>query len=127
MLWQDRGFRIYCFVLFSIYLGLGFYGTLWISDEFDMERSWFYGFFALPLAVLYFSQLWYRPHWWDCAPKKFWGLSILLAICFLWGNLLWINAVSGSQKAVVNITMDGAKYAITHRRGGFDWLYKPRW
>ena len=54
---EEAGFRIYCLILLSLYLAFGFYGVLWVSDEFDHERSLFYGVFAVPLAVLFTPKL----------------------------------------------------------------------
>ena len=124
---EEPGFRLYCFVLFCLYLLSGMYGVFWISDEFDQERAMFYGFFAVPLCFYFLSQIWYRPQWWRLHPPSFWGLVITLILAFSWGNFLWLNGISGSERAVKSVTMHGSSYEITHRRGGFDWLYKPRW
>ena len=110
-----------------VYLATGFYGTLWVSDEFDEYRGIFYGIFALPFLTLYCSQIWYRPTWWKDNPLIFWTCTLVLCLAFSWGNAILLNAVSGNKKAVVNITMEGQKYAVTQRRGGLEWLYRPRW
>ncbi|SMF40807.1 hypothetical protein [Pseudobacteriovorax antillogorgiicola] len=127
LFYEEAGFRIYCFVLLCLYLITGFYGVLWVSDEFDYERSLFYGFFAVPFSLLFYAQTWYRPRWWQTHPVSFWTTIIILLLSFSWGNFLWLNGISGSEKAVVNVTINDAAYEITHRRGGLDWLYKPRW
>ena len=127
LFYEEPGFRLYCLFLFCLYLLTGAYGVFWISDEFDYERSLFYGVFAVPLAIYFFSQIWYKPTWWRDHPPSFWGIVLTLFLAFAWGNFLWLNGISGSDKAVKSVIMQGATYEITHRRGGLDWLYKPRW
>lgn len=124
---RESGFRLYCLFLLLLFLATSLYGILWISDEFDAERMSFYGFFAIPALLLYFAQIYYRPSWWSQNPIIFWTYTLILICSFLWGHLLWLNGISGSQKSEVNITMHGAKYNLSYRRGGLDWLYKPRW
>lgn len=127
LFYEEKGFRIYCLAMFILYLVTGFYGVLWVSDEFDYERSLFYGVFAVPFCILFFAQTWYNPNWWRTSPGLFWGAILVLGLSFAWGNLLWLNGISGSHKSIVNVTIHDATYAITHRRGGLNWLYKPRW
>lgn len=127
LFYEQAGFRIYCLFLLCLYLFTGIYGVFWISDEFDYQRSLFYGFFAVPFTLLFFSQIWYRKEWWKRSPTIFWSWIIILVFSFSWGNFLWLNGISGSEKAIKSVTMRGSAYEITHRRGGLDWLYKPRW
>ena len=127
LFYEQKGFRLYLLFLLCIYLLTGAYGVLWVSDEFDYERSIFYGFFAVPFSLLFFAQTWYRPDWWKTNPVFFWSAILILTFSYLWGNLLWLNGISGAEEAVINVTMRGSAYEITHQRGGLDWLYKPRW
>ena len=123
----NRAFFFYCIFILGIYIAGGFYGVLWISDEFDWERGLFFAFFCVPLAVAFYSQSFYKPEWFRESPLLFWLTVSILIASFGWGHFLWINAVSDLSKAVVNITLDGATYGFAHQRGGFDWLYRPRW
>lgn len=123
----DRSIRLYFLALLGLYCCFGFYGTLWVSDEFDRERSLFYAFVAVPCAIGFFIRIVARPQWALDFPVSHWTAVILLVVAFTWGNVLWLNAVSGQEKAQVNITLNGGVYALTHERGGLGWLYKPRW
>lgn len=124
---KEPGFRLYCLFLLVLYLTTGMYGLFWISDEFDQERATFYAFFGVPFTLLFFAQIWYRKEWWLKNPVTFWSSVLVVVLTFSWGNLLWLNGISGSDRSVVNVTIRGAAYEITHRKGGLDWLYKPRW
>lgn len=124
---NDRQIEGYFLGLLALYTLLGFYGTLWISDEFDAERAAFYGFFAVPWAIYFFLRALLRPNWRSEYGASFYGSVLILLAAFSWGNLLALNAVAGNEKALVNITLNNGVYAMTHQRGGLDWLYKPRW
>ncbi|MCX6130729.1 MAG: hypothetical protein NTX25_16930 [Proteobacteria bacterium] len=124
---QDRTIRLYFLGLLGLYCLIGFYGTLWVSDEFDRERSLFYAFAAIPGAIAFFIRVIARPHWLDDFPLSYWTAVILILTAFSWGNILWLNAVSSQENALVNVTLNEGVYAVTHQRGGFGWLYKPRW
>ena len=124
---QDRTIRNYFLGVLALYCVVGFYGTLWVSDEFDKERSLFYAFVAVPGLIAFFIRVLSRKDWLDEYPVSYWTCIILLLLSFSWGNLLWLNAVSSQEKALVNITLNEGVYAMTHQRGGLGWLYKPRW
>ncbi len=124
---QDRTIRNYFLGLLGTYCLIGFYGTLWVSDEFDRERSLFYAFAAVPGLIAFFIRNIVRPHWLDDFPVSYWTSVIILVLSFSWGNFLWLNAVSSQEKALVNITLNEGVYAMTHQRGGLGWIYKPRW
>lgn len=117
----------YYFWLLALYTLLGFYGTLWVSDEFDTERAAFYAFFAVPLALYVFTRRLRQAHWREDRPETYWLGVVLLLLSYGWGNFLFLNAISAQEKAVVNVTLNNGVYAMTHQRGGFNWLYKPRW
>lgn len=124
---KDRYIEVYFLCLLGLYTILGFYGVVWISDEFDEIRALCYAFFGVPWALYFFIRAVLRPQWrLDFPASYWWGVALLLAT-FSWGNFLWMNAISGHDRAVVNITLNSGVYAVTHQRGGFDWLYKPRW
>ncbi len=124
---SDQQIERYFLALLALYTICGFYGTLWISDEFDAERALFYSFFGVPWALYVFIRAFVRPDWRVEHPVTFYGSILILVMSFSWGNLLALNAIAGSEKAVVNITLNQGVYAITQQRGGFNWLYKPRW
>jgi hypothetical protein len=124
---NDRTIRNYFLILLGIFCIVGFYGTLWVSDEFDRERSLFYAFAGIPGLIAFYIRILLRPHWIEDFPASFWATVVTLILTFSWGNLLWLNAVSSDQKALVNVTLNGGVYAITHHRGGLGWMYKPRW
>jgi hypothetical protein len=124
---QDRTIRHYFLGLLAFYCLIGFYGTLWVSDEFDRERSLFYAFIAMPGLIAFYIKVLVQKHWLEDYPVSFWTSIILLVLAFSWGNLLWLNAVSSQERAVVNVTLNEGVYAMTHQRGGLGWIYKPRW
>ncbi|HYX38482.1 MAG TPA: hypothetical protein VE954_35720 [Oligoflexus sp.] len=124
---HDQSIRQYFLGLLGFYCVIGFYGTLWVSDEFDRERSLFYAFIAMPGLIAFYIKVLVQKHWLDDYPVSYWTSIILLVVSFSWGNLLWLNAVSSQEKALVNITLNEGVYAMTHQRGGLGWLYKPRW
>lgn len=124
---NDQQIERYFLGLLALYTLIGFYGTLWISDEFDGERAAFYAFFAIPWAIYFFLRAFFRPNWRIDHGTSYYLSALLLLLAFSWGNLLALNAVSGTQKALVNITMNSGVYAMTQQRGGLDWLYRPRW
>ncbi len=123
----EKNIETYYFSLLALYTLFGFYGTLWISDEFDAERAIFYAFFAVPLALYVFVRRIRQPKWSEDRPESYWCGVVLILLTFGWGNFLLMNAISSHEKAVVNITLNNGVYAMTHQRGGFNWLYKPRW
>ena len=123
----ERVIQNYFLGLLGLYCLIGFYGTLWVSDEFDKERSLFYAFAAVPALIGFYIKIILKPYWLDDYPVSYWTSIILLICAFSWGNLLWLNAVSSQEKALVNVALNEGVYAITHQRGGLGWLYKPRW
>ena len=124
---DERQIENYFLGLLGLYTLLGFYGTLWISDEFDQERGWFYAFFAIPWAFYFFIRFVAQRNWRRQAPTSFILALVLLIGAFAWGNFLALNAISGSQRNLVNVTLGQGVLASNNRRGGFDWLYKTRW
>jgi hypothetical protein len=124
---NDRHIEAYFLGLLGLYTALGFYGVLWISDEFDEARAAFFTFFAVPWAFYFFIRALARPQWRANFPASYWCAVALLILSFAWGNSLWMNAISGQKRAVVNVTLEGDVYAMAQLRGGFHWLYKPRW
>jgi hypothetical protein len=124
---NDRHIEAYFLGLLGLYTVLGFYGVLWISDEFDEVRALYFAFFGVPWALYFFIRALLRPQWRFDFPASYWWGVVILFASFSWGNFLWLNAISGQERAVVNLTLNSGVYAVTHQRGGFDWLYKPRW
>lgn len=122
-----RSIETYYFGLLCLYALLGFYGTLWISDEFDAERTLFYAFFAVPLALYVGVRRVRQAHWREDRPESYWLCVAAVLLAFSWGNFLLLNAISAQEEALVNVTLNQGTYAMTHQRGGFDWLYRPRW
>ena len=126
-LFEDLEFRVYFLFLLSLYIGLGLFGVLWISDEFDYERSIIFGFLGIPAVILLFTLVSFKENWWVETVKQFWSLVGVIIICFSWGVFLVLNAISSDNTAVVNLTVKEEKLSVAHKRGGFDWLYKQRW
>ncbi len=125
--WKDQHIERYFMALFLAYCLTGFYGTIWVSDEFDQERSIFYSFMVVPGLILFLIKYTVQKHWPKDYPVSFWSAILVLMLAFSWGNFLLVNALSSRDRAVVNITLNEGVYAMTHLRGGLGWLYKPRW
>ena len=117
--------------IYVVYGVSGVYGALRISDEFDVQRLYFYAFFAVPVSVLFLYGLLSFPDYW--AEKQSLKKTILICL-FLsqsWGNFLLFNAISKSSPVVYSrltkTRVEQRSMRIAYRRGGLGWLYRMRW
>lgn len=120
-LWADDKFRRSSLVLFTIYILLGTFGVLWISDEFDSIRMSFYRHIGFPLALGFYCMTLLSPHWLLEKRRIVFSLMAIVSFSFLWGNLLLIDYFNGSNP------MDPlGKGVIAYKQGISGQLYQTR-
>lgn len=116
---------------YGLYLLIGLYGALWVSDEFDWERGYFYAFFAVPLGVFWPYTLFLYPRYWQERPHFRQFVLSLILVSFSWGGILLVNAVSGSKPVtytrLTKSRVEQRSLAVAYRRGSLGWLYRVRW
>lgn len=115
--------------LLALYNIAGVYGALWISDEFDYERGYFFAFFAIPLGVGFIAA-----HFMKLLPTRQSSLyRALLAsqlIAFGWGNALLLNALGARAVALNEVSQVDAEkrhFIFARKQGVIGWLYRERW
>jgi hypothetical protein len=123
---SNRGLRSFLLAYLACYVVCGSIGALIVADFYDLYRGYFYAFFAIPVATLFFYVTIQYPQVAKVAPKLFclWCLSLILS--FGWGNLLLLNAISGASPTVVNVAIRNDTYHFNYRAGGLGWLYRLR-
>ena len=123
---NDRGFRCFLFALLTIYITLGFFGTLWIADEFDSQRTMLTSYGGVPVAMLFYGLCMLTPDWWRSHPHSLIAMVVWLLATFGWGNAMLLNALGGDQWEIVDVEAHQHALDIAHKRGGFGWLYQER-
>ncbi|MBF0441765.1 MAG: hypothetical protein HQK54_07680 [Oligoflexales bacterium] len=124
---KERRLRRFFYLYLTGYVLSGTYGALWISDEFDYERTLLYGFFAIPAFVIFAFINLNVPLFRLSYPRFFWGWVIAIFLSFLWGNVMLLNAAGGVEKTRVNLSLKEQAFEFSYKRGGFGWLYRFRW
>lgn len=118
-------------LVFLLYCLTGGFGVLWISDEFDAERSLIFSYFAFPLGVLTATL-------WILEPRKFYSppillrwVLVLLFFLFSWGNLLLLNALTDQKVQGVRVVYKDLEQdrsmSLAWKKGGLGMLYRHRW
>ncbi|MFK7823876.1 MAG: hypothetical protein AB8G05_06960 [Oligoflexales bacterium] len=128
---MSNGKQLTFLCAYGIYLLIGIYGALWVSDEFDRERGIFYAFFALPLGIFWPYTLFLYPKYWQERPHFRQFVLGLILVSFSWGGVLLVNAVSGSKPVtytrLTKSRVEQRSLAVAYRRGSLGWLYRVRW
>ena len=122
---ENPWFRRYLLGVFVLYLILGVYGVSWISDEFDSERMNLFAYVSIPSASLYFLILALKKDWPLKHKNSFWSATSFVMIGFFWGHMLLLNSISAPHKTQIKLAE--ASVGFAHERGGFGWIYRPRW
>lgn len=123
---DDVGFRRFMLVMLSLYVIAGFFGTVWIADEFDDERTLLVSYGGVPVAMLFYGLCLLSPGWWRERPRSLWVMVVWIVAMFGWGNVMLLNSLGGSQSEVVDIESQQHTLDIAFKRGGLGWLYRER-
>ena len=123
---DDKEFRRFCLIMLFFYLSSGYFGAVWISDEFDTIRMLFFAFVAVPCFALFLGFTLFYQEWWKRWVKSFWALLCVIVLCASWGNFLLVNALGDNQETLVSQTLDDRAVSVAYYRGGFGWLYRRR-
>lgn len=117
--------------LYTILIFLGSWGAFWVSDEFDQERLWFYGFFLIPVGILFPYLSWFHKRYASDHMNLFRLLPWIVLTGHLWGIILLINAISGDQHVTYTRLLESRaeqkSLRVAYRRGGLGFLYRLRW
>ena len=124
---EEKEFRIFIFVAIGCYVASGFFGTLWLSDEFDDIRWAMYTVVTVPATTVFFSFWAFVDGWWRKWPRVFWMLFLTMILTASWGNFLLLNAIDDNQETLVSQTLEERAVNMAYFRGGFGWLYRKRW
>jgi hypothetical protein len=124
---EEKGFRYFMFGSLSVYVILGFWGTVWIADEFDAERTMIVSYLGVPVVMLFYGLCLVTSGWWRRHPRAMVAMVLWMLATFGWGNVMLLNAIGSDQWEIVDIESHQHALDIAHKRGGFGWLYQERW
>tara|TARA_B100000902_G_C26572602_1_gene557278 strand:+ start:114 stop:527 length:414 start_codon:yes stop_codon:yes gene_type:complete len=127
-IFEDRYFRYFVLFWVLVYGLLSIYGTLWIDDEFTIERQKYYTYFAIPSFILFYTVTFLGKQPWKNKSYR-WSISLILLIpIMLWGNLLLLNIAGGEKnETFTNRKLAGQSIVLVEQRGAFGWIYRLRW
>lgn len=125
--WQKTGL-----CALALYNLLGCYGSVWISDEFDSERTAVFAFGLIPLSLFFFASWAAGTISWRRIPVVLgWvvGVQILIAS---WGQLLLANALLDPKPVTLNTvsvreSKEKSSLSFARKKGGLGWVYRLRW
>ena len=95
-IWADKNFRLSCLIFFTLYVCVGAFGVLWISDEFDSLRMSFYQHVGFPLALGFYCFIFLSPRILLEKRVLIFSLMTIISISFLWGHFLIFDFLNGN-------------------------------
>ncbi len=126
-IWADPHFRAYFYGLFAVYTGIGLFGTAWITDEFDPIRLSITSYITMPALCLFLAGFIDDRQYWRKWPKLFVSTAAIVIATLVWGHLILLNAIGGSDRNVISQAFHAMTVNTDARRGAFGWVYQKRW
>lgn len=115
----------------ALYSLVGFYGALWVSDEWDLWRAQMMAFLGVPGLGLFYTLHTYLKGWHRPYPKMHLALLVGIFVAMGTGWLSLFNGLTGQDQRKVAVFMAGqssrTSLETSLSRGGLGLLYRKRW
>ncbi len=111
-----------------LYWLAGGYGSVWVQDDFELERLQLLLYAGVPLATLYYGLWVLNPTWHRRWPVWRTRLAVAMVVTFFAGHIAWLNAISAEGPVLKrSVQTTGAVVNVDTRRGGLGLLFRTRW